>query len=551
MDDISATMSARRLKAFLIECSEPSWVEIAQHLRVAGIDVTYWVAWARIQDEIEKACPTALFHSTIDAKRGIPLAQFHDAISSPFTPECSVVWEKGAQTVYEMMIRFDHGRDLIHTEASALFYQLLLYWNTVLDRMRPDVVIFPTPPHVVYDYVILSLCQQKKIPTLLFEQAWIFPPYSMSMWDFREGSVALRERYAQVKAGPKPVPLSARGREIIDRLSGQYAEARAPSEVTFSRTARHDLDDETFWAEERRFFEANVELEKRWHDQYAVRGWRGYWQRRKQINPVAYEKQVNVDSLAKQRGESLASSFEGLAPNQHYLEQRMVHLRITRERYIDYQAKASRPRWGEKFIFLPLMFQPERTSCPQGGIFSNQQIMVNLLSSLAPKGTWIYVKEHPTQLHPNMQSTQARSADFYTTLSNFSNVRLIDIDTDPFLLIDRCVAVATIGGTAAIEAVTRGKPALVFGHAYYNDCSGIHPIASDNDLRRALTEIAANPAVDRADVEAYFHAIETSLFVGNADANIATYEVEGNAKNIADEIVRRVSEKYPASALRG
>ena len=74
------------------------------------------------------------------------------------------------------------------------------------------------------------------------------------------------------------------------------------------------------------------------------------------------------------------------APNQHYLEQRMTHLRITRERYIDYQARASRPRWGEKFIYLPLMFQPERTSCPQGGIFSNQQIMVNLLSSLAPRG---------------------------------------------------------------------------------------------------------------------------------------------------------------------
>src|SRR5262249_19729520 len=179
---------------------------------------------------------------------------------------------------------------------------------------------------VVYDYVVLSLCQRKGIPTLLFEQAWIYPPYSMSMWDFREGSVALREQYERVKAGPKPVPLSPAGREIIQRLSGQYDEARAPSEVTFARTARHDVDDETYWAEERKFFDANVELETRWRDQYA-RGLRGYWQRRKQNNPVPYEKQINVDSLAKQRGESLAASFEDDAPNQHYLEQRMTHLR--------------------------------------------------------------------------------------------------------------------------------------------------------------------------------------------------------------------------------
>jgi hypothetical protein len=52
-------------------------------------------------------------------------------------------------------------------------------------------------------------------------------------------------------------------------------------------------------------------------------------------------------------------------------------------------------------------------------------------------------------------------------------------------------------------------------------------------------------------VEAYFHAIETALFVGNAEANLSTYEVKDNARNIAAEIVRRMSEKAPVLGLRG
>jgi hypothetical protein len=564
MSDALAKPATGRRKAFLVECSEPSWLEVAQHLGEAGVDITYWIAWARIRDDIATICPDALFHDTIDAKRALPLAVFEDAKNALFTAACRTIWEREAQTVYEMMIRFDHSRDLIFAEASIHFYQLLLYWNTVLDRMRPDVVIFPTPPHVVYDYVILKLCQVKGIPTLLFEQAWIYPPYSMLMRDFQEGSVELRERYASLMAGPKPVPLSPRGREILDRLAGQYAEARAPSEVSFASTAGHDIADDRFWAEQQRFLDANVDIEARWYkkqttseivppagEREVLSKLASFWRRPREVEPVPdipYEKQVNTSSLAKQRGTSLKASFEGEMPNKHYLEQRIDQIRLTRERYKDYQARSSKGQNGERFIFLPLMFQPERTSCPQGGIFSNQAIMVNLLSNLVPEGTWIYVKEHPTQLHPNMQSTQARPADFYAVLAGFKNVRLVDIDTDPFSLIDSCVAVATIGGTAAVEAVARGKPALVFGYAYYNDCAGIYPVASEVDLRQALAEIAERPTVARADVETFFHAIETSLFVGNADANLSTFAIDDNARNIAQEIVRQLSSGSPAPA---
>lgn len=127
MRELNLGTSARRLKTFLIECSEPSWIEVARQLRVAGFDVSYWVAWSRIRDDILREFPETLFHDTIDAKRAIPLPAFADAARRLFDDACRAVWEREAQTVYEMMMRFDHSRDLIYVEASELFCNLLLY----------------------------------------------------------------------------------------------------------------------------------------------------------------------------------------------------------------------------------------------------------------------------------------------------------------------------------------------------------------------------------------------------------------------------------------
>lgn len=81
-----------------------------------------------------------------------------------------------AQTVYDMMNRFDTSRDMNNVERSAIFIQMLLYWRGVLNEAEPDLVIFPAPPHVVYDYVVLALCRELGVQTLMFEEATIVPP---------------------------------------------------------------------------------------------------------------------------------------------------------------------------------------------------------------------------------------------------------------------------------------------------------------------------------------------------------------------------------------
>lgn len=78
-----------------------------------------------------------------------------------------------------------------------------------------------------------------------------------------------------------------------------------------------------------------------------------------------------------------------------------------------YAQLARRPKEGEKFIYVPLHMQPELTTCPLGGQFADQLLMVRMLSAHLPKGYRLYVKEHPDQLRHTLTHPSARSAEFY------------------------------------------------------------------------------------------------------------------------------------------
>jgi len=57
-------------------------------------------------------------------------------------------------------------------------------------------------------------------------------------------------------------------------------------------------------------------------------------------------------------------------------------------------------------------------------------------------------------------------------------------------LIERCKAIATITGTAGWEALFKGKPAVVFGHAFYRDAPGVIAVESVEDLATELGRVA-------------------------------------------------------------
>ena len=513
-------------RAMLLECSAPHWLPVMKRLQVDGVATPIvWTAWHAMQAPISSAFPDCLFIDTIHSKRALGPngAEWH---RKGFDDVCAKIFEKEAFIVLDMMNRFDTSRDFHMVDRSTLFYQLLIYWRMMLDEHRPDIVIFPAPPHVVYDYIVLCLCRELGIRTIMMEEATIVPPHRINMPDYTIGDVDLAAAVSKVDA-ISPVAI-----KIADTLRGAYKDAKPSREV--EAHARRDEAEAEGVSEFARRIEAVFNHEMR-HEGLTS-----------SENP----KTVNASSLEKELGVPLRTSFEGpYANTRHLLQQHKSRQRTERFKGLYNELATPLHQIAGPFVYVPLAGQPERTSNPQAGIFANQLVMVNVLASNVPTGWRVVVKEHPNQFHPLFAVNMCRSEEYYLELASLDNVSIIRTDEDPFETIDRSAAVATTGGTSALEAVARGKPALLFGDAWYRDCPGVERIRSFAD---------ANDFFNRWPVSVLDGSIErfVQAVINSCPEGIGDYPPEGyvmdedrNVENLAKSITDRLS--IPARSTVG
>lgn len=121
---------------------------------------------------------------------------------------------------------------------------------------------------------------------------------------------------------------------------------------------------------------------------------------------------------------------------------------------------------GKRFITLFLHYQWERTSLPEGGIFSQQAQAIIWLREWLPQDVMLYVKEHPMMLGKYTSNT-LRPSGFYSFIASLNNVELVSPDIDSFDLIDASEMISTITGTVGFQALCRKTPVLAFGPANY------------------------------------------------------------------------------------
>lgn len=471
---------------FLIECSAPHWVPVAARLAEKQIDIGCWVAWRHAEHHIREAFPGEVFHDTLYAKMGLNSTGEEERGDS-FDAACELVWRTEGQTVYDQMNRFDYSRDMRHIERSLLFYRILIFWRKKLSNLQPDLVVFPAPPHVVYDYVILCLCRVLGIKTLMFEEATIYPPYCLAMDDYVTGSIDLR-RAVQLKPAP-----SERSINLAKKLRGDYLGAKPEREIL-----AHKARDLALRAgvQSIRINRENARLQEQSGSELRL---------------------VNQSSVYKEKGKNLRSSFIGKFAGTRYYQQQVWEWFETKKLQRIYNENAATELVGPA-IYVPLAGQPERTTNPQADIYTQQLLMVNILAHAVPEGWRIWVKEHPNQFHPQFAANMCRSDEFYLGLKALDNVQIVNESFDPFVLIDQAIAVATTGGTTALEAVARGKPVLLFGYAWFRDCPNIFSVRSAADVQSILRDsgFAREPIV-HGDFESFLEAITLGCFRGLAD----------------------------------
>lgn len=135
---------------------------------------------------------------------------------------------------------------------------------------------------------------------------------------------------------------------------------------------------------------------------------------------------------------------------------------------------------GKSFVFFPLHLEPETALQGLSPEFFFQLSSIAALSRDLPTGTLLAVKE-------TFAGIGRRPDNFYEQIADLKNVVLLDTLELGANVVQEAAAVATINGTAGLEAALLGKPVIVFGqHNNYACLPHVRRVESLTDLRQAI-----------------------------------------------------------------
>ena len=480
------------VKAIFSECSFFLWLDTAEHLlREYGWKPVYWTALPDFEKYIHEMFPKAIYHSSLDAIRGIP-APIYSSMKLP--PLDQPLLEKLAfceSIVIPMMDRMDINGTFTYDERRHLYYTYVRYWSGILDAIKPDVYISPVSPHVIYDYVLYSLCKARGIKTIIFNQpslyGWIYPIEHFE--DMPKSIQKTYEGFLHLKNTEK-LPLytiSNQSEYYLKKTSSDYSTAMP--------------------------FYMKDQLKQ---NQIGIFLLKKFITHPDNISNMILKGKVlfSRNHYVKQKGKSIQeSNMKGL----EYLWNRFLGAKKKNQLKQHYQKLQQNPDFSRPYVYVALHYQPENSTSPQGETFADQYLLVDLLSKCLPDNWCVFVKEHSSQWHIKLHGERGRTTDFYDALVAFPNVRLVPVTSPNFELIDKAKAVATVTGTTGWEAIVRGKPVLIFGHAWYKGCEGVFYTPSEKTCRAVLRKIADGYKVDNEAVRLYIHAIETVGIRGYVD----------------------------------
>lgn len=177
---------------------------------------------------------------------------------------------------------------------------------------------------------------------------------------------------------------------------------------------------------------------------------------------------------------------------------------------------------SRQFVYFPLHMQPELTTSALGGDYSDQLLALEHLSSYLPDGWYIYAKENPKQ------TRRQREELFYKRLQRIPKVIYIHPAVNTHTLIKHSCFVASINGTVGWEAIQAGKPALVFGKAWYRSLPGVFEFSDEPEIDKII-----NCKISLSELEASYNNLMSKTYRGVSDPVysilVKNYSIEQNS----------------------
>ncbi|MDO8594514.1 MAG: hypothetical protein Q7R93_03295 [bacterium] len=489
------------MKLFLIWPEKPGNLDLrilTRALEEHGHEILYFVGHERT--DAAKA-PHAIFHLHDDAVRVVSAEAVDATFFSPPEEELILRLHHVESTTLTMMNRSFDERSV--DDRKDIYYKMLRYWRGLLEKLRPDAIIFPDMPHFGYDYVLYELAHLLGIRTIFFDDTR-FPGRVLLLHELKEGSLRLRARI-----------LANKGRQFdVSHLSEDIRSYYEP------RVGRGFTQTPAYITDQKKKYSFVYRLLREPSIRKSVLNASFLWKGPRYIVSVLRKK-------------TLRSWFASIS---------FPFISDLKKEYRKLQTDFNP---SGQFVYMPLQKQPERTTSPQGGVFADQILAIETLSAALPEGWVIYAKEHPMQwLHFGTRFSSTRYCGYYERIARIRNVKIISPNTSSYELINGSEAVAAVTGSAGWEAVLRSKPAILFGTVWYEACPGVTVVKSVGDCRKAFEKVIFGSPIDQKDIINYLKSLDEATihaYISSTAGKASRIRKEECMRNIAEALIKELT----------
>lgn len=359
-----------------------------------------------------------------------------------------------------------------------LYYRHVKYWSDFLRRYEITDVIFSGVPHEVYDYIVYILAKKRGIEVVVSDE--IYFGYKncdnrIIMSDFFYQDQLFERAYKQ----------------LLDGIQ----EIKNEQEIVLPEIMEQIYND-------------NKKIAKNLPNS----GNTSYTSSSRKVENERYYGKVNFQ-LKRLLKKPILESLE-LIRTYHSVNK---NYKKTSELVKYYDSLSVKPDYNKKYIYVPLHYTPECTSSPEGGIYADQILFIDILACAVPDDVYLYVKEHPTQI------AFGRKIEFYERLKKLRNVILINQNADTYQLIANCIAVSTLTGTTGYECQYFGKPFIMFGYYIYKYMPGTLCVRTFQECKDAIDLILKGKIKwDNIDIKKFLKFVDT-ISVDISDENADEY----------------------------
>lgn len=347
------------------------------------------------------------------------------------------IWHKAEK----MMDRVDDFGTFNRNDRELQFKAICLFALELVERTEPDILLMTDSPHSYPQYIIYRLCCYKDIPALQFKTFDGWAP-AVGLYNQLEGS------YVDLNKEINKDTFTS-----DDLIEGVFRESSLRCAAKISSD----------------FIPDYIRLQHREIGTNVSRF----------IRRVSGGIKSNSRRFLTSAYRVFKSDYYPLIPSWPLLVVTELLPASKRRKLIDLEHKYSKDIGSIRnhvrpFVYFPLHYEPERTTNPDGGNFTDQIDAILSLRSCLDDDIDIVVKEHPSQLKDAMFGHRGRSPLTYRLLSSIKGIELVSHKMSSLELIRESILVATITGTVGLEAALTGKRCLIFGHPPYKNCPNVY-----------------------------------------------------------------------------